>query len=806
DDCGNVGSDSVTVPVIPPPCSITSVGPTTGCPGDFVVITGTDFGAIEGNVSFDITGTAIIFWSDTIIVVSAPGGDYSSVIITPTASASCIQPGFYSYDDQAPTGLVAIPAGDSYCTTTTVTLTASDGTIYYTIDGTEPTTGSPVYTEPIDIIVDTTLKFMAVDVCGNQSATVTEVYDIDTEPPTGLAATPAGGDYCVTSNVSLTASDGTIYYTTDGSGPTTASPVYTDPIDIIINTTLKFIAVDICDNISEIIIEVYNDDTAATVSITFPVDGVTIFTGNVTITGTADTDITTVTVTSDQGHGESSGVDSEGNWSVILMGVIKPSITIFAQGTDECGNTGSDSATLPVISTISIITSIYPKSGIAGTNVSVHGVNFGAFQGSSIIKLDNTEILPDDIILWSDKKIIAKVPTDAAFGPAFITVIRSGLNTCGHTFTVLSTTSSGIFVDGTTNPLIVFNDSRDADFGDIDDDGDLDIILANWGLIGNEATRQNRLYLNDGSGNFTDITSSALPADTDMSWDAEFADVDGDCDLDIFIVNDLNQNRLYLNDGSGIFIDGTTDSVPVDSDWSLDAAFGDVDGDGDLDIFIANEDSQNRLYLNDGTGKFTDVTGSALPIDSEWSWNADFADVDTDGDLDVFIVNTSNKQSRLYLNNGSGIFVDGTTDASLAGIQYCIDADFADVNGDDYLDLFLAMETSRNRLYLNNGSGNFIDVTNSSLPLDTDISTSAKFGDVDGNGTLDIIIGNWFDQNRLYLNDGSGNFTDVTGSFLPVDTDISWDVDLGDVNGDGDLDIFISTKDEDDPNRLLLNE
>ncbi|UCD85398.1 MAG: VCBS repeat-containing protein, partial [Deltaproteobacteria bacterium] len=365
----------------------------------------------------------------------------------------------------------------------------------------------------------------------------------------------------------------------------------------------------------------------------------------------------------------------------------------------------------------------------------------------------------------------------------------------------LSTTSSGIFSDGTTEPLKELNDSKDADFGDIDGDGDLDIIVANWGM-GNEVTRQNRLYLNDGNGNFTDITASALPIDTDFSWDAEFGDVDGDCDLDIFIANDFYQNRLYLNDGSGNFTDGTIYSLPIDSDWSLDATLGDVDGDGDLDIFIANEDSQNRLYLNDGSGNFTDVTGSALPVDNEWCWNADFADVENDGDLDIFI---SGEWGHLYLNDGSGIFIDGTTSASLAGIQYCFDADFADINGDNYLDLFLAIEISRNRLYLNNGSGNFIDVSNGSLPLDTDNSLSTKFGDVDGNGTLDIIIGNSL-QDRLYLNDGNGLFTDVTGSALPADTDMSIDIDFGDVNGDGDLDIFKSTWNNDAWNRLLLNE
>ncbi len=254
----------------------------------------------------------------------------------------------YDIDTEGPTSLVASPAEGSYCATT-VSLTASDGTIYYTLDGSGPNTGSPIYIMPVDISSDTTLKFMAVDTCGNQSDTVTEVYYIDTEGPTSLVASPAGGSYCTTPvTVTLTASDGTIYYTLDGSGPTTSSPVYAGPIDIIVDTTLKAIAADQCGNLSGIIAEVYTIDAVANLTITYPENGKTIGTGNVRVTGTADDDIATAIVFSDQGHIESSGVDPGGNWSVTLTGVTVSSIFIAAIGTDDCGNTGTDSVTMPV--------------------------------------------------------------------------------------------------------------------------------------------------------------------------------------------------------------------------------------------------------------------------------------------------------------------------------------------------------------------------------------------------------------------------------------------------------------------------
>jgi hypothetical protein len=182
DACGNTGSDSVTVFVIPAvgSCNISSIGPTTGCSGHTVTINGLSFGTIEGTVGFDVTGADVISWSDISIVVSAPGGDYSNVTVMPMAAAPCSLIGTYSYDDQAPADLAAIPAGGSYCATPiTVSLSASEGMIYYTLDGSGPTTGSSVYTEPLEIGGPTTLKFMAVDACGNQAATVTEVYEIN---------------------------------------------------------------------------------------------------------------------------------------------------------------------------------------------------------------------------------------------------------------------------------------------------------------------------------------------------------------------------------------------------------------------------------------------------------------------------------------------------------------------------------------------------------------------------------------------------------------------------------------------------
>jgi hypothetical protein len=181
--------------------------------------------------------------------------------------------------------------------------------------------------------------------CGKE---IKEKKCIDTEAPTGLAATPVGGSYCDMATVSLSASDGTINYTLDGNEPTIESLVYTETIDISEDTTLNFMAVDDCGNQAATVTEVYDIDTEAVVSITEPVDGVTVYAGYVTVSGTVDTDIAMVTVISDQGHSESSAANAEGNWSVFLMGVIPPSINIYVSGTDDCDNVGGDLVTVSV--------------------------------------------------------------------------------------------------------------------------------------------------------------------------------------------------------------------------------------------------------------------------------------------------------------------------------------------------------------------------------------------------------------------------------------------------------------------------
>ena len=362
--------------------------------------------------------------------------------------------------------------------------------------------------------------------------------------------------------------------------------------------------------------------------------------------------------------------------------------------------------------------------------------------------------------------------------------------------------------------------TRAVAFGDVDGDGDLDLVAGNGG--GNGA--QNRLYRNDGTGAFTDETTTNMPVASEHTQSIAFGDVDGDGDVDIVCGNEYGQNRLYLNNGSGVFADATATQLPTDSDRTTSVVLGDVDGDGDLDLVCGTRpkdygpvqytyylEGQNRLYLNDGSGSFTDVTASQMPMDNDRTQSAVFADVDGDGDLDVISGNhpldlgftgggpvcTYGGQNRLYLNNGTGVFQDvATRMPSATNFTNCVA--LGDVDGDGDLDMVCANGSDwscagdQNRLYLNDGGGIFTDAT-MQLPVDSQWTKSVALGDIDDDGDIDLVIGNGYvpggGQNFLYLNDGAGTFLDATATRMSTDNTVTNAVTLGDVDADGDLDI-----------------
>ena len=339
--------------------------------------------------------------------------------------------------------------------------------------------------------------------------------------------------------------------------------------------------------------------------------------------------------------------------------------------------------------------------------------------------------------------------------------------------------------------------------GDLDGDGDLDAFVANL-----EST-PNRVWLNDGSGNFTD---SGQALGNSSSAFVALGDLDGDGDLDAFVANYFvtygisEPNRVWFNDGSGVF----TDSGQALGDaTSSEVSLGDLDGDGDLDAYVANSgqgfpSSANRVWFNDGLGIFTE---SGQILGTAASFGVDLGDVDGDGDLDAWVANftfTGDGANRVWFNDGLGAF---TPSNDGLGALDSFGVDLGDLDGDGDLDAWVTNygfepTGQPNRIWFNDGLGNY---TLSGQLMGDEHSLRTVLGDIDNDGDLDVWVTS-VEEERVWLNDGAGSFTSLE---LPGNLTRGFGLALGDLDGDGDLDTWVGVARQDDPldtaNRVWIN-
>lgn len=342
----------------------------------------------------------------------------------------------------------------------------------------------------------------------------------------------------------------------------------------------------------------------------------------------------------------------------------------------------------------------------------------------------------------------------------------------------------GFFSDESADRIPVIGWYRGVEFGDIDGDGDWDMVLAN------DFNRLPVLLANDGDGFFTDV-SERLPGITLSSARAQFADVDDDGDLDLAFCHSGTSNRfgsngrpqLYLNDGDGFFSDATATNTPnaIVRDQQ-DILFFDMDNDLDLDLHVGSRsgnDGGSQLWRND-SGVFSRVL-DALPTDGS-TYSYDAGDVDGDGDLDLLGANAGSSNRELLLLNGgdgnrwsdvsSNIITNPTADDN--------DSKFIDFDMDGDLDFVIAaLGANTDRFYRNNGNGSYIQTSNIQTPIN-DSSLDIGFADLDGDGAPDCVtaqgeFGNF--QNRIYINNGPAD--DIEPRFLAVTEVSPTDGDLG---------------------------
>jgi len=290
-----------------------------------------------------------------------------------------------------------------------------------------------------------------------------------------------------------------------------------------------------------------------------------------------------------------------------------------------------------------------------------------------------------------------------------------------------------------SQPAIINVYSGAAEFADVDDDGDQDLLIT--GNTSQTVTTAN-LYLNDGMGNFT--LASGTPFEVSTTGDIDFGDIDGDNDLDLIMSgrNSLEELfvKLYTNNGSGSFsLSNGSSFVPV---WFSSTEFIDIDNDNDLDLLICGEDTTNTsntiLYLNNGSGVFSAASGT--PFTGAHFGDIAFGDTDNDGDQDILITgsNASGQNiAEFYVNNGSSFSL--VTNTPFPGVSLH-SSSFADFNNDGQLDLLHIGSSATGligHIYENTGSNSFILVD--STTISGSYNGSSVVSDLNGDNKLDIV-------------------------------------------------------------------
>ena len=381
---------------------------------------------------------------------------------------------------------------------------------------------------------------------------------------------------------------------------------------------------------------------------------------------------------------------------------------------------------------------------------------------------------------------------------------------------------------------------------DYDNDNAVDIYVVNGtNLDSSDAVPEamNRLYRNDGTGRFVDVTEASGVGHRGYGVGVCVGDYDNDGWLDMYVTN-FSANVLYRNNGDGTFTDRTAAAGVQALDWSAGCAFADVDADGDLDLYVANyvnfsvethtpcrvngilvycsprvyDGVKDIFFLNNGDGTFTENTENAgFDNLAARGLGVTFGDYDVDGDTDLYVANDADA-NFLYNNDGNGQFREQSQFSGVALSEHGLVENgmgvaFADYDNDTWLDLAVTnFQHQTNTLYHSDAGEFFTDQTYSSGTGDVSLPYLAwgvNFFDFDHDGFQDIFVANghihdnvtlidssttYAQLNHLFWNNGNGTFTDVTaesGPGLALQRSSRGSA-VGDIDNDGDLDLVVS--------------
>ncbi len=393
---------------------------------------------------------------------------------------------------------------------------------------------------------------------------------------------------------------------------------------------------------------------------------------------------------------------------------------------------------------------------------------------------------------------------------------------------------------------------------DYDNDGDLDIYMINASYLDlkpDDRHPTDKFFRNEGNWEFTDVTEEAGLGSTEWGVGSSVADYDNDGDLDLYVTN-WGPNLLYRNNGDGTFTEVGKQAGVNSDNWGSGCAFGDYDLDGDLDLYVARYlDFDHKkipkrgerasctlggeidihcgpkgltsipdvFYRNNGDGTFTDISEECgiRSVENAFGLGVFFWDYDLDGLPDIYVTNDVTP-NYLFRNNADGTFEEfgmfaGLSYSGMGEVQSGMGVDCGDLNGDGTEDIVVMnYAQDYNTFYKNEGDGFFTDASKeANLYFDSihHLSWSILFIDVDYDSDLDLFIANghvipqvdqtdakigYKQKNQLFLNDGQGNFKDVSeqcGEVFQLKLS-SRGCAYGDLDGDGDQDIVVSNMDD----------
>lgn len=348
--------------------------------------------------------------------------------------------------------------------------------------------------------------------------------------------------------------------------------------------------------------------------------------------------------------------------------------------------------------------------------------------------------------------------------------------------------------------------NRGVSIVDYDQDGWEDIYFT-------RLSGANMLYRNNGDGTYSALSETAGIAYSGSSMSAAWGDLDNDGWPDLVLGNRDAPSIIYHNNGDGTFTDQRETAGFATTAKVQAVLLADINNDGWLDIYLANFDSPNALYVNQGGGQFKEESQDRGALDDKKAMGSLFFDYDNDGDQDLYLTHDANQANILYQNDGAGYFTDVSVSAGVNFAGQGMGVDAGDYNNDGYLDLYIT-NLYENVLFLNERNGTFSDQSLVAGVTDRGMGWGTTWIDYDNDGWQDLYVCNEtlfpvngvFYNNIMYQNQANGSFSPTSANSALSSPLGGYGAVAADLDKNGLVDLVIANSGLSDGNQLLQNQ